>query len=503
MEYIVNALEMKQYDKNTTEYFHMESMILMERAAMETVKIVAACQKPPCKVLVVAGSGNNGGDGFAVGRILSERNYQVTFVFLGDLESASSQTQKQIDILSKYKANIKSNIPEDEYDIVIDSIFGIGLSRNITGTIALAIDKINSIKGIKIALDIPSGIDASTGEVLGCAVKADITVTFAFKKRGQLYRQGVEYCGQIICVNIGITRDSFLNQTPEMFSYNVEDLALLPRRNRQSHKGDFGKVLVIAGSEDMSGACMLVVKSIYRCGAGVVKVITPNENREIMQRSIPEAILMCYDVGCTDDKGLEQQLIKEIEWATVITIGSGLSINTTTANILKTVLQYGKVPVIIDADGINMIAADRKLLSYERKAPIILTPHIGELKRLLQGDIGTTLTERIARIQIFTKEYQVIVVSKDATTFVYNEMGGESAVYCNQSGNEALATAGSGDVLAGIITGLTAQNMDPFEAACLGVYLHGLAGEEACKHSNSYYVMAHDIIKQLKYMMCR
>lgn len=499
MKYIVNAEEMKQYDSNTIEAFQVPSIVLMERAALAVAEeIEEALPFGGRRVLVIAGKGNNGGDGLAVARLLLQRGYDVTCVMTGGTSGMSEQTALQRTILQKYGLEIGCNLPAAEYDIIVDALFGVGLCREITGDYAGAIDYINASKAYVVAVDMPSGIHTDTGAVIGRAVQADMTVTFAFLKRGLLLYPGAEYAGKVVCREIGITEESFLGKKPTAFTYEPSDLAKLPKRPAYGNKGTFGKVLLIAGSRNMSGACLLAGESIYRSGAGLVRIMTVEENRHVLQEKLPEAVLVTYDADCYPKKELEES----IAWADCIAVGPGLGLDSVAGSIVEMLLRdsAGK-PLIIDADALNIIAASERCRALlKERDNVILTPHLGEFAGLT-GDTIADIKEHIAEAAVnFAAEYKVTLVCKDARTIVCQEA---DSVYINTSGNSGMATAGAGDVLTGIITGLAAQKLPLYKAAVLGVYLHGLAGDMAAEKYNAYYMTATSMTEQLQYIMKR
>ncbi len=505
MEYVVTAHEMKKYDRNTSAHFGISSLVLMERAAIAFVEEIQRRYRNKKRILIVAGVGNNGGDGIAIGRILAQRGYLVTLVFPGDGKRGSDETKIQLEIYRKYGQKITDKMPKREYDIIIDAVFGIGLNRKVEGIYREVITDINQRAGIKIAVDIPSGLDADNGRILGVCVKADITVTFAFKKRGMILYPGAEYCGKIICKDIGITRASFLDEEPLMYSYQADDIKRLPKRNKAGNKGSFGKVLLLAGSVNMSGACVLAGLSAYRSGTGLVRIVTTGQNREIIQKMLPEAILITYD---DSDMTIKQEIIEGMKWADCIVIGPGLGKSEMAYHLLQMVLEQTKTPLVIDADALNLIAdheiLQKKVCENTRLgAMIIMTPHMGEFSRLTKIPIEALKDHRIEHILRYRQRYGVTLVCKDARTICCGICDGDERerLYMNQSGNDGMATAGSGDVLAGIIGSMVAQKLKAFEAACLGVYIHGLAGDLASKSSNRYSMIASDMIEQLKYIL--
>ncbi len=502
MKYILKSEEMQAYDEDTINRIGLPSMVLMERAALlvaeEAIGQLGSASK---RVLVVAGMGNNGGDGLAVGRLLKLKGYQVSFYLMGNQEKATAETLSQIRILKNLGFSMQSKLEDAEYDMVVDALFGIGLSRLVEGDYARTIEKINYYgrHGAYIcAVDIPSGICADTGKIMGCAVRADATVTFGFAKRGHFLYPGKEYCGRIAVKDIGITENSFQVKRPEAFCYEKEDIEkLLPGRAPDGNKGTFGKVLLLAGSMDMSGACILCANSILRSGAGMVKIITPACNRQIIQQSLPEAMLYTYE-----EVPEESKVRQSLKWCDVVVAGPGMGMDKSAYLLMKWILESQSCPMVIDADGLNLLSAHEelfKLAALRRPGKTVVTPHPGELNRLLQTDMKEYVQDRERLIRTLAQELNCIVAAKDAVTMVAK--AGKAEIYINVSGNDAMATAGSGDVLAGVIGGLMAQGMEEFDGTCLSVYLHGLAGERAGISYGRRGVMATDIIRELTKVM--
>lgn len=512
--YLVTAEEMRQYDANTIEQFHMPSLLLMERAALVTVEeLQRMCGKASCRVLVLAGRGNNGGDGLAVGRLLMLQGYEVTFVLPGEdfYERCSEETRRQIDILYGYGACIFSRMQDGEYDIVIDAIFGIGLSRDVEGIWKESIQWINGSGAWVCSVDIPSGIDADTGKVMGCAVQANLTVTYGFHKTGHALYPGAIYCGKLVCRDMGIDERSFLHKKPYWYTYAGREAGILPVRRADGNKGTFGKALLIVGSRQMAGAAMLAAKSAFRTGVGMVKVVTEERNREIVQQYVPEAMVLTY----TDTHELEEdaaflESLKAAEaWADSLLIGPGIGMGKTAGSLLRFAVQESDLPLVIDADGLNLLARDHDLQSHlakmgEQGRAIILTPHPGEFARLYDCSIVQVKEHLTDYPRRLSDRLCSVVVCKDARTVVAQCRGVQG--YINTTGNSGMATAGSGDVLAGMITGFLAQGMREMDAAVTGVYLHGYAGDlaaaqgtEACMTATDLLDCMKDAVAQLKH----
>lgn len=502
MKYLVTASEMKKYDTYTISGLGIPAEVLMERAALKLAEVIEEQDKKR-SVLVVSGCGNNGGDGLAVSRILCDRGYKVETVLVGNRDHLSREASMQLRILENYGMSVSSNMPDKEYDIIVDALFGVGLNRDVEGVYRETIDRINRMPGIKIAADIPSGIDADTGRVHGIAVKADLTVTFGFIKRGLKFYPGAEYTGKVICADIGITKRSFCDEAPAMYTLEEPVYTLLPKRRPDGNKGTFGKVLLMAGSDGMAGAAVLCARSAFRAGAGMVKVLTCESNREILQETIPEAMLLTYketDFGLGEclQSGLAEKINEAVEWADCLVAGPGIGVTLKAEILLGQIIENSQKPMMIDADGLNLLsksdALRQKLQNSIRETgrSVIFTPHVGELSRLLQVSIEEIKADPAEMAQRAARKYGAVVVSKDARTIVC-ETG--KPLFLNTAGNSGMATAGSGDVLTGIIGAICAGGINAYDSAVLGTYLHACAGDYGAEHVGEAGLMASDLIE--------
>ena len=490
MKYLVTQSEMKKYDKNTIECFNYPSIVLMERAALVTVEYLRREKGDAgSRVLVASGCGNNGGDGIAVGRLLMLQGCKVDFTLLGNRENCSKETALQLKILEGYGYEPYDRIPESEYDIVIDAVFGIGLSRDIEGIYKEAVLKINEMDSYVCSIDIPSGIHADTGHILGCAVRANLTVSYGFIKLGEILYPGAGYCGKIICGQMGIDESSFLGEKPYWYTYDSIDDIRLPMRRPDGNKGTFGKALVIAGSDSMCGAAVMASRSVFRMGAGMVKIVTSRKNRDVILEALPEAMLTVYG----ENSDFEEEFEKSLSWADCILIGPGIGMGSEAVWMLNKCLSESSLPIVIDADGLNLLAG---MIDKPLNRKIILTPHLGEFARLYGCSIKEVSENLTEYPQKLADSKHCIVVCKDARTIV--ACPGAEKGFINTSGNAGMATAGSGDVLAGIITGLLAQGMEAEEAAVMGVCLHGFAGDMASACCGERSMTATDIIDKLQ-----
>lgn len=533
MQYLVSASQMKEYDADTIRRIGIPSLVLMERAAFATAQEIFRLFARPqaVRTLVVAGVGNNGGDGLAIGRILQEYGYEVSYALIGGREKCSVETETQIGILENRGVLIAEKLPQtlEGFTVIVDALFGIGLSRELTGKYREAVEQMNASGAYIVSADIPSGIHADTGAVMGCAVRADLTVTYGYRKTGLIFYPGADYAGRLICRKIGISYREGLTK-PLAFTYERPELAGIPARKNDGNKGSFGKVLVIAGSRRMYGACQFAALGAYRIGAGLVRVLTARENRELLLAALPEAIVDAYE-----DEMPEDVLEQAVGWADCVVAGPGVGTDAQAVSLLERIWELCTVrrsmPLVLDADGLNIIAehpewlarytqsgatemardADgnnektRRKITDGDKADkngrlIYFTPHMGEFARLAKKSIKCCKEERIETVLEYAKENQIILISKDARTVIADPQG---TLFINTSGDNGMATGGSGDVLAGMLAGLLAQGMRGIEAAAAAVYLHGLCGNSASKKKTPYCVMAGDLLEELPEIMRR
>ena len=496
LKYLVSGKEMKLLDQNTSQTFQVPELVLMEQAAMAFVQKLFLMERKIENVLIVCGSGNNGGDGLAIGRLLHERGIRVCLLLAGEADGhkTTPSYDRQKKICGAYKIPMISELSGGEaqnYGVIVDALFGTGLSRSITGKPAGLIEQLNEMDGWHVAVDIASGVHAEDGSVLGTAFCAEDTITFSFGKTGQYLWPGSDYSGHVHVVPIGITMASWLDRKPKTAALTREDLALLPKRKAHSNKGTYGKLLVIAGSVNMAGAACLCAKAAYRSGCGLVKVMTAEENRLVLQTAVPEAILSTYTTKLED-----QQIIDELKWADAVVIGPGIGTGRIAQRLVQLVLKNCAVPFVVDADALNIIAKEPEILLRPHTS-MILTPHLGEMSRLT-GNLVSLLQARLISSAVeFARTYDVICVLKDFRTVTAVPYG---LTYLNFSGNDGMAAAGSGDVLSGILGSLLAQGMKP-ENAALGVYVHGLAGDAAAKKCGRASMTAEDLIEGLMSVM--
>ena len=513
MKYAVTSQEMRVCDRNTSQYFGIDPMTLMERASLEVVHEIENWKEQKdlrrrLRVLVLAGVGNNGGDGVCIGRILKTRGYLVNICVMGDYTKAGDQLLSQLKIAEKYGINtdtfsyIRDNKCGFDFDIIVDSLFGIGISRPLSGDLLEAVRFVNGCKQelgkdmLVLSVDMPSGVCADDGRVLGDAVRADMTVTFNQVKLGQILYPGCDYVGKLVVSDAGITPESFMGKEPGAVFYDKDPKALLPERRHDGNKGTYGKVLIIAGSKEISGACILAASAALKAGAGMVRVFTASENAEAVKTLLPEAVLDIYE----DFEPVEDRLKEAMEWSTQAVIGPGIGTFAKGKEILSYILCNYDKSLVMDADALNIISEDKELFSKTsefciRGKKLILTPHLGEFSRLMNKGIKECKDNLLTYPLELARKLHCTVLCKDARSIVADS--NEKKIYINISGNDGMATAGSGDVLAGILGALLSCDMTGFEIAMAGAYIHGKAGDVATEKCGRYSLVASDIVASL------
>jgi NAD(P)H-hydrate epimerase len=507
---VVNSEEMRQIDNTTIEQVGIPGIVLMENAAKsvvnEMMKDKTIFNK---KVLVVCGIGNNGGDGFAISRMLNHYSIDCDTIIIGNTDKLANDAKINYDIIKKLNANIiEINSSESfneyenyflNYDIIVDAIFGIGCNREIKNVYYDTINVINNSNKYIYSVDIPSGINSDNGKVMGVAIKANKTITFCLPKIGILIQPGATYCGELIITDIGIPK-TVINSIKEFNIQAIENNIVrnIPKRSSISHKGSYGRVLIIAGSKNMTGAAILSSLSSYKTGCGIVKVLTEEEsNISSIISQVPECIVETYNKNSGDFNRELVKINQSLEWADVLVIGPGMGNNKYTKQIVNHCLKIDDKKIIIDADGLNAICDDLKYLENS-KSSIIITPHIGEMSRLTRCDSKLILQDSIGISEEFSKKYNVITILKSSKTIITLP---EGKIFINTIGNNGMATAGSGDVLTGIIGSLLAQSNDSMLSAVLGVYIHSRAGDIASNAKGTYSLLARDIIDHIHNVM--
>jgi hydroxyethylthiazole kinase-like uncharacterized protein yjeF len=481
-EALYRAAQVRELDRIAIEEFNISGYELMSRAGSVVFEYIKGKWPEMRSLAVFCGSGNNAGDGYVVARLARDAGFDALAVSVGDPEKLKG------DALTAYRDYVRSGgwmeafrpAAAVEADLLVDALFGTGLDRSVTGVYAEAISAINRSGLPVVAVDIPSGLSADTGNPMGCAVKADCTATFIGLKQGLFTGQAAEYTGEIVYDGLGVPDAVFKQVKPD--ACLVFPCPMKPRR-RCAHKGNMGHVLVVGGDLGFSGAARMAGEAALRVGAGLVSIATRSEHAGLMNLNRPE--LMCRGVES------EADLLPLLEKANVVALGPGLGRKAWGRDLFGAVLRSEK-PVVLDADGLNLLAA-----SPISKNRWILTPHPGEAGRLLNCSAQAVEQDRFAAASALRAAYGGIAVLKGAGSLIASE----SRIAVSTNGNPGMASGGMGDVLTGVIAGLVAQGLDLQEAAEQGVFLHGRAADRAAARDGERGLLATDLLPFLRQLV--
>ncbi|MGV8057895.1 MAG: NAD(P)H-hydrate dehydratase [Smithellaceae bacterium] len=494
---LATVAEMRFMDNQAIEKLGISEEILMENAGLAAVNLlhkeIGLCGK---KFVIFCGSGNNGGDGLAVARLIHSNGGLVKVFLLGDRKKYRGAAKTNLDIITKLPVEVinLSAAAEARNDVMhgnaaIDAIFGTGLDREIKGLAADVIELINNCAKKVLSLDIPSGINGNTGEIMGVAVKADYTVTFGLPKTGNILYPGYELCGQLFVTHISFP-PSLYNR--HELKVETNSYVTLPPRPAEAYKGSMGDVLVIAGAANYFGAPYFSSMAFLKAGGGYARLAAPASMVTFIAQDGREIVYLPQEETADGSISLKnkQQLLVAAEDCDMVVIGPGLSLQQETARLVKELSLRIKVPLLIDGDGLTAVAADPSILR-KRKASTILTPHSGEMARLTGKPVSEINSNRIHVLQETAKNLQATIVWKGPHSLIGFATG---EVYVNLSGNPGMATAGSGDVLTGCITAMFGLGLEPEEATRKGVFLHGYAGDLAAAEKGVDGITARDIL---------
>lgn len=486
---------MRDMDRYTIDVVGVPSDKLMLRAARGLADEIEKKLPSDGTAVILCGSGNNGGDGIAAAKFLLEDGFQAECYMIGSREKMTEDANKMEALLKQQGGVLRdgSELTTMEHaDVIVDALFGTGLSRAITGKYQTLIDNINASGKPVIACDIASGISADTGEILGCAVKADVTVTFNLPKTGQLLPPGTEYTGRLAVHDIGIPQAA-RDQVTFDGTYVTRDLVMswLPKFSLESHKGDMGKLLLLCGSTGFTGAAALASRAALRTGAGLVYLGVPEAVYPILAAKLDEPVVFPLPSNGNGRFGsyAAQEMPDRLQDKDACLIGPGIGRCRDTEALVDAVLEYAQCPVVLDADGINVLEGHIDRLD-RAKVPLVLTPHEGEFRRM-GGDLSRG---RIAGAKAMAEKTGAVIVLKGYRTVTAAPDG---RIFVNSTGNPGMATGGSGDVLSGIITCLLGQGMEPAEAAAAAVWLHGAAGDAAMERLGVRSMLPGDVTEAL------
>lgn len=502
---LVTAEQMRELDRRASEQYGIPSILLMENAGLRLFEAVSEMLECLCckSVLVAAGRGNNGGDGFCVARHLANAGTDVQCILVGTIDQVSGDARINLD------AALKMGIPVTELesvegfgaaaaesDLIVDAILGTGVKGEVTGLVADVIDAMNNSSTPVLSVDLPSGLIADTGDIGGRCVYAEQTVTFALPKIGLVMYPGANYVGELTVADIGIPREALEDNPSRVWLTQKHNVAgLLPDRPRDAHKGTFGHLAVIAGSVGMTGAAALTAESAARSGAGLVTLGCPASLNDILETKLTE--VMTVPLPETLERSFSTQAVDQalelIERCDALAIGPGISRNPETVKFVHELLPQVTKPMVIDADGLNALSDDVSIFA-ELKAPAAITPHPGEMARLSGTPASEVQSNRLKNALEAAAKFGTVCVLKGARTIIADP---EENAYVNMTGHVAMASGGVGDVLTGAIGGLLAQGLTPMDACIAAVYVHGLAGEIAGESVGAPGALAGDVMLAL------
>ena len=508
---LLSAEQMKEIDRRATGEYLIPGLLLMENAGLrvlETIEGLVADLRTT-RVIILAGKGNNGGDGLVVARHLVNAGARVDIFLLGEPQNMSSDAYINYSILSKMTRIAPLMGDEDldrlmvallSVDIIVDAIYGIGFRGSLNDLETRVAKMVNWSQATTVAVDIPSGLEADTGKVHGMAIKADYTITFALPKLGLILEAGRNYAGTLSVADISIPHDLLESEDCQI---NLIDAAmvkkLLEPRRAESHKGTYGHVLVAGGSAGMTGAVIMTSCAALRSGAGLVTAALPESLLPILGASLME--VMGQALAETGEAFISLEALPALEnlmgIVSVIAIGPGMSRYREANAILHFILEKSGIPILIDADGLNALEGNTAILK-NRQVPIVITPHPGEMARLTGLSIDEIQLNRLDVARKYAVEWGVTVVLKGNRTAVASSTG---EAFINITGNPGMATAGSGDVLSGIISSFIAQGMKAQSAAVAGVYVHGKAGDRAAETTGQRGLVAGDLLNNLPHIL--
>ena len=506
---VATAEQMQELDRKSIETYRIPGIVLMENAGKGATEIISNTfpDIQNKKIAIVAGKGNNGGDGFVIARYLLNRGISVKVYLLADPKVLRGDAETNFQIFQRMKGEVIS-VPSskdyqkvkkelEKFDLLIDAIFGTGLDAEVRGYYREVIDHLNTLQQPIVAIDIPSGLDANTGKPLGTAIRASLTITFGLPKVGHLLSPGLDYVGEVKLVDIGLPKKLVEEEKIQTFLLEEEEIRgwlSIPRRP-DTHKGDYGHLLVIAGSVGKTGAAAMACEAALRVGAGLVTLAIPKSLNAIMEVKLTE--VMTEPLPETPKQTLSlrgfNSILRLCENKKAVIIGPGIGTFKETQSLILKLIKTLDLPIILDADGLTALASQPKTFPIKNRS-LILTPHPGEMARLIRSTAKEVQEDRIGVSRSFSQSHHVHLVLKGHRSLVATPKG---EVFINPTGNPGMASGGTGDVLTGMIGGLICQGFDILQSLQIAVYLHGLAGDDMAQELGEKSLIATDIIKKI------
>jgi len=506
--YLVTANEMQTMDRHTIDGYGIPGQVLMENAGRGATRVFleAFGDLSLRKVGIVAGRGNNGGDGFVMARYLNQRGIKTTVYLLARRDAVQGDAAANLELLDDLAVPIIEMPDQQSFETQhmamrhqnawIDAILGTGLKSDVKGYYRTVIEAVNQFNRPVLAVDIPSGLNADTGQPCGVCVRADVTVTFGLAKLGHLLYPGADYTGDLQIIDIGIPNFIADKVGPRQFLLNAKNVgAVLPSRPADAHKGRTGHLLVVAGATGKSGAAALTAMTAMRAGAGLVTLGVPASLNPVMETQVREVMtapLPEDNGGCLGASAFDHIMVL-LENKKALALGPGIGTADQTCELVHDLLAQCPLPVVLDADGLNCLAQDLTTLS-QRKAPLILTPHPGEMARLMASSPQAIQQDRVQAARQLATTHGVHVVLKGARTITAHPDG---SIFINPTGNAGMASGGMGDVLTGLIAGLITQGASPEAASHAGVFLHGAAADALATQIGSIGYVASEVMDAL------
>jgi ADP-dependent NAD(P)H-hydrate dehydratase / NAD(P)H-hydrate epimerase len=505
---VCTAAQMREIDRTAIEEYGVPGVVLMESAGRGVVEVLAALRPlRGLRVVVLCGGGNNGGDGFVIARHLIGRGARVRVGLAADRARVAGDALINLRILERMKAEIVPLIGEEDLatqesallhaEVIVDALLGTGLSSDVRGTLRHLLERVNRCAALKIAVDIPSGLNADNGQVMGVAFAADHTVTFGYPKVGLVTHPGAEHAGELHVVDIGVPAGVEVERefVAEMLEAEVVG-RWLQHRPLWGHKGTYGHLLVIAGSPGKTGAAMLCAESALRAGVGLCTVAAPPLAMRAMENKTVEVMLapLTPDAMEVDDSdAIFGPLVALLDGKAAIAIGPGIPRGPGMAAFIRRLVRESPIPIVIDADGLNELAHDLSCLR-QATVPVLLTPHPGEMSTLTGRAVPEIQADRLRAAVQLAEAHGVHVALKGFRTVIAAPDG---RVFINPTGNSGMGSGGTGDVLTGLVGSFLAQQHAPLDALCLGVFVHGVAGDRAAARIGQRGMLASDLLAEI------